>query len=176
MVATELDLLRSRGIEVELYSRHNDDITLMSRLSLLGQTIWSKRTEADIAKWVADFRPDVIHAHNTFPLISPTLYVAAHKAGVPVVQTLHNFRLLCPQAMLLRDGKVCEDCLGKVAWRGAVRGCYRGSKAQTALIGGMQVMHRALGTYRNKVTRYIALNDFCRNKFIVEDCQQSALW
>jgi glycosyltransferase involved in cell wall biosynthesis len=108
----------------------------------------------------------VIHAHNTFPLISPSLYVAADKAGVPVVQTLHNFRLFCPQAMLLRDGKVCEDCLGKSPWRGVARGCYRGSKMQSAVIGGMQVLHRALGTYRNKVTRYIALNEFCRNKFI----------
>lgn len=166
VVATESALLRSRGIEVAEYSRHNDDITGMSRLALAGQTLWSSHTEADIAKWVADFRPDVIHAHNTFPLISPSLYVAAHKAGVPVVQTLHNFRLFCPQAMLLRDGKVCEDCLGKVPWRGVMRGCYRGSRAQTAVIGGMQVLHRALGTYRNKVTRYIALNEFCRSKFI----------
>ncbi len=166
VVATESALLSSRGVEVAHYSRHNDDISGMSRVALAGQTLWSSRTEADIAKWVADFRPDVIHAHNTFPLISPSLYLAAHRACVPVVQTLHNFRLFCPQAMLLRDGKVCEDCLGKVPWRGVMRGCYRGSKAQTAVIGGMQVMHRTLGTYRNKVTRYIALNEFCRNKFI----------
>lgn len=166
VVATESALLSSRGVEVAHYSRHNDDIAGMSRVGLAGQTLWSPRTETDIAKWVADFRPDVIHAHNTFPLISPSLYVAAHRAGVPVVQTLHNFRLFCPQAMLLRDGKVCEDCLGKVPWRGVMRGCYRGSKAQSAVIGGMQVVHRALGTYRNKVTRYIALNEFCRNKFI----------
>lgn len=166
VVASELELLQSRGVEVAVYSRHNDDIAGMSKLALAGQTLWSSRTEADIAKWVADFRPDVIHAHNTFPLISPSLYIAADKAGVPVVQTLHNFRLFCPQAMLLRNGKVCEDCLGKLPWRGVVRGCYRGSRAQTAVIGGMQVLHRALGTYRNKVTRYIALNEFCRNKFV----------
>jgi glycosyltransferase involved in cell wall biosynthesis len=166
VVASESALLSSRGVDVAVYSRHNDDIEGMSRLALVGQTIWSSRTEADIAKWVADFRPDVIHAHNTFPLISPSLYVAADKAGVPVVQTLHNFRLFCPQAMLLRDGKVCEDCLGKSPLRGVMRGCYRGSKMQSAVIGGMQVLHRALGTYRNKVTRYIALNEFCRNKFI----------
>ena len=94
------------------------------------------------------------------------LYWAASSAGVPVVQTLHNFRLLCPQAMFLRDGKVCEDCLGKVPWRGAVRGCYRGSKAQSSVLASMVTLHRALGTWQNKVTRYIALNDFCRNKFI----------
>jgi glycosyltransferase involved in cell wall biosynthesis len=166
VVASEMAMLESRGVEVAVYSRHNDDIKGISRIALAGQTLWSSRTEADIAKRVVDFRPDVIHAHNTFPLISPSLYVAADQAGVPVVQTLHNFRLFCPQAMLLRDGKVCEDCLGKSPLRGVMRGCYRGSKMQSAVIGGMQVMHRALGTYHKKVTRYIALNDFCRDKFI----------
>ena len=166
VVASESALLSSRGNEVAMYTRHNDEITGMSRIALAGQTIWSSRTEADIAKWVADFRPDVIHVHNTLPLISPSLYHAADKAGVPVVQTLHNFRLFCPQAMFLRDGKVCEDCLGKLPWRGVVRGCYRSSMMQSAVVGGMLVLHRALGTYRNKVTRYIALNGFSRQKFI----------
>jgi glycosyltransferase involved in cell wall biosynthesis len=166
VVASEMALLKSRGIEVELYSRHNDDINGMSRLVLVAETVWSGRTETDLARRVAEFRPDVIHAHNTFPLISPSLYFAAHTAGVPVVQTLHNFRLFCPQAMLLREGKVCEDCLGRSPLRGVLRGCYRGSRVQSAVIGGMQVVHRALGSYRNKVTRYIALNEFCRDKFI----------
>jgi len=166
VVASESALLASRGVEVAVYSRHNDEIKGMSRISLVGQTLCSSRTETDIAKWVADFRPDVIHAHNTFPLISPSLYLAADKAGVPVVQTLHNFRLFCPQGMLLRNGKVCEECLGNLPWRGVVRGCYRGSIMQSAVLGGMLALHRALGTYRNKVTRYIALNEFCRKKFI----------
>lgn len=166
VVASESALLSSRGVEVAVYSRHNDEIVGMSRVALAGQTVWSSRTEADIAKWVADFRPDVIHVHNTLPLMSPSLYVAADKAGVPVVQTLHNFRLFCPQAMFLRDGKVCENCLGKLPWRGVVHGCYRGSRVQSAVVGGMLVLHRALGTYRNKVTRYIALNEFSRKKFI----------
>ena len=142
VVETEATLLRSHGNEVAVYSRHNDDINGMSRIDLARQTLWSSRTERDIAKWVADFRPDVIHAHNTFPLISPSLYLAADRANVPLVQTLHNFRLFCPQAMLLREGKVCEDCLGKLPWRGVVRGCYRGSQTQSAVIGGMLVLHR----------------------------------
>jgi glycosyltransferase involved in cell wall biosynthesis len=86
--------------------------------------------------------------------------------GVPVVQTLHNFRLLCPQAMLLRDGKVCEDCVGRSPWRGAARACYRGSRVQTGVLAGMLTLHRAVGTYRHKVTRYIALNDFCCRVFV----------
>jgi len=166
VVEAEISLLRSHGHEVATYFRHNDDIVAMSHASAAQQTLWSSRTMHELAELVRTFRPDVIHAHNTFPLISPSLYWAAAQARVPVVQTLHNFRLLCPQAMFLRHGKVCEDCLGKLPWRGAVRGCYRGSKAQSTVLAGMVTMHRALGTWQNKVTRYIALNQFCRNKFI----------
>ena len=166
VVESEAALLRGRGDEVAMYSRHNDEIAGKSPVALAGQTIWSPRSEADVARLMADFRPDVIHVHNTFPLISPSVYWAADKAGVPVVQTLHNFRLLCPQALFLRDGKVCEDCLGKLPWRGVVRACYRGSMAQSAIAGGMLVLHRAIGTYSAKVTRYVALNEFCRKKFI----------
>lgn len=107
-----------------------------------------------------------MHVHNTFPLISPAVYWMAASKKIPVIQTLHNFRLLCPQAMFLLDGHVCEDCLGHSTWRAAVRGCYRGSKTQSAVLTGMLSLHRALGTYQRKITRYIALNEFCRSKFI----------
>ena len=166
VVDAEIDLLRARGHAVHLYNRSNDDITNMPKASAALQTLWSQRTSRELAALIQSFQPDVIHVHNTFPLMSPSLYWAASRGGVQVVQTLHNFRLLCPQAMFLRDGKVCEDCLGELPWRGAVRGCYRGSKAQSTVLAGMVTLHRALGTWQNKVTRYIALNDFCRNKFI----------
>jgi glycosyltransferase involved in cell wall biosynthesis len=166
VVDAEIALLRSHGHDVHLYARSNDDIATMPKASAALQTLWSQQTSSELASLIQSFRPDVIHVHNTFPLISPSLYWAASRAGVPVVQTLHNFRLLCPQAMFLRDGKVCEDCLGKLPWRGAVRGCYRGSKAQSTVLASMVTVHRAIGTWQNKVTRYIALNEFCRNKFI----------
>jgi glycosyltransferase involved in cell wall biosynthesis len=85
---------------------------------------------------------------------------------VPVVQTLHNFRLMCLNALFLREGKVCEDCMGQLPWRGVARACYRGSHTASAALAGMLTLHRGLGTYRNKVARYIALNEFCRGKFI----------
>lgn len=166
VVEAEIALLRQRGNTVLEYRRHNDEIFGGSRAGVALNTFWSRRTASDIEDLIVEFRPDVIHSHNTFPLISPSLYWAAARAGVPVVQTLHNFRLLCPQAMLLREGKVCEDCLGKLPWRGAVRGCYRDSKLQSTVLAGMTTLHRALGTWQHKVTRYIALNDFCRDKFI----------
>lgn len=166
VVEAEVALLRSHGHAVETYTRSNDEVDGMSTLALARQTLWSDRTMHELARLIERFRPDVIHAHNTFPLISPSLYWAASARHVPVVQTLHNFRLLCPQAMLLREGKVCEDCIGKLPWRGAVRRCYRESLPQSAGLVAMLGLHRALGTYAHKVSCYIALNDFCREVFV----------
>lgn len=166
VVDAEVALLESKGHRVERYVRHNSEIGEVSSAALMAQTFWSRQTEADMDEVLAGFRPDVIHVHNTFPLISPALYWVAHRHRIPVIQTLHNFRLLCPQAMFLRHGKICEDCLGTIPWRGAMRGCYRDSVAHTSVLAGMLTVHRMLGSYANKVTRYIALNEFCREKFI----------
>ncbi|WP_028535730.1 glycosyltransferase family 4 protein [Paludibacterium yongneupense] len=166
VVASEAAMLRRFGHEVALLTRHNDDIAAIGRLSLLRQTLWSGTTRRDFDASCCEFAPDIVHVHNTFPLISPSVYWAAGRRRLPVVQTLHNFRLLCPQAIFLRDGHICEDCLGKLPWRGVARRCYRASLAQSAALGGMLVLHRALGTWRGHVDRYIALNAFCRDKFI----------
>lgn len=166
VVEAESELLRAHGHEVALFTRHNDAIQQMGKLSLLGNTFWASSVAQAFAAMLEQFRPDVVHVHNTFPLISPAIYWVAASRHIPVVQTLHNFRLFCPQAMFLRDGKVCEDCLGHFPWRGAVRGCYRGSVVQSSVLAGMVSAHRLLGTWQNKVTRYIALNQFCRDKFI----------
>lgn len=166
VVESEVALLRNKGHAVETYIRHNDDVTGMSPVRLAGQAIWSGRTIADVQHLVSQFRPDVIHVHNTLPLVSPSVFWGAAREGVPVVQTLHNFRMMCPQAMFVRQGQICEDCLGKVPWRGVVRACYRGSVAQSAVVAATSVVHRSVGTYRSKVDRYIALNEFCRDKFV----------
>lgn len=166
VAAAEADLLRSHGHEVAIYSRHNDEIGTLSKVAAASQTFWSGRTVAEAGALFERFRPDVLHVHNTFPLISPSLYWAASRAGVPVVQTLHNFRLMCLNALFLRDGRLCEDCMARVPWRGVGRACFRGSHAASATLAGMLVLHRLLGTWRHKVTRYIALNEFSRSKFI----------
>lgn len=167
MVAeAEVALLRQHGHAVVEYRRHNNEIAELSRSAVAMQTLWSQCTLREMTALLQDERPDVVHVHNTFPLISPSLYEACARVGVPVVQTLHNFRLLCPQAIFLREGKVCEDCLGALPWRGAVRGCYRDSRLQSTVLAGMLTLHRALGTWQRQVTRYIALNNFCRDKFI----------
>src|SRR3569832_91343 len=166
VVDDEIQLLRDHGHEVELYRRDNQDIEYMGKLAVARDTLWSSRTPRDIAAALSRFRPDVIHTHNTFPLISPSLYWASAKRHVPVVQTLHNFRLLCPQAMRLREGRVCEDCGGRAPWRGVARRCYRESLPQSVALASMLMLLRGLGSYTSKETRYIALNDFCRDVFV----------
>jgi len=167
VMEAEFALLGDHGHSVELFTRHNDALTHMPKVVAAAQTMWSVKSGHAFEKALRSFQPDVVHVHNTFPLISPSIYWVAERMSVPVVQTLHNFRLMCPQAMFLRDGRVCEDCLGKLPWRGAVRGCYRDSIVQSTVLASMVSMHRAIGTWKNKVTRYIALNDFCRDKFII---------
>jgi len=166
VVEAEIALLREHGHAVEVYRRHNDDLAAMPRAQAAAATLWSPRSARDIEELCCSFAPDVIHVHNTFPLISPSLYWAAARCGVPVVQTLHNFRLLCPQAIFLRDGRICEDCVGKTPWRAIGRKCYRESALQSAVLTGMLAAHRALGTYRHRITRYIALTPFARDKYV----------
>ena len=166
VVEAEQALLSQHGDEVMVYERSNTEIDSIGRLDLAREVVWSKRTVEDVGRLIESFRPTVIHAHNTFPLVSPSLYWVAARFGVPVVQTLHNFRLLCPQAMFLRDGRVCEDCLGRLPWRGIAHRCYRNSTTQSALLTTMLLVHRHRRTYQQKIARFIAMNSFCKQKFV----------
>lgn len=166
VVEAEIALLRQHGHTVPEYRRHNDEINGQPAWRTAAATFWSHRTAHDVARELSGGDFNIVHCHNTFPLVSPSVYWAAHRAAVPVVQTLHNFRLLCPQAMLLRDGRICEACVGHVPWRAAVHACYRGSHMQSSVLAGMLSLHRALGTYRHKVAIYIVLSEFGRRKFI----------
>lgn len=166
MVDAEMALLQEYGHTLHAYRRHNDEIGTQSRAGTALQTLWSARTAREIDALCTAFAPDLIHVHNSFPLISPAIYWAAARRRIPVVQTLHNFRLVCPEAMLLRNGKVCEDCVGRTPLPGIVHRCYRGSLAQTAAVAAMTTLHRAVGTWDRKVARYIVLNTFCRERFV----------
>lgn len=166
VVDAEVNLLRHQGHEVLIYSRDNHELSQMSRREAALGTLWSRQTEADIHRLHQTFRPDLLHAHNTFPLISPSLYAVADRLRIPVVQTLHNFRLLCPQAMLLRNGSSCEACVGHLPWRAVVHRCYRNSLPQSAITAAMILLHRLRGTWVRQVARYIVLNQLCRDKFV----------
>jgi len=170
VTGAEARLLGANGHVVVRYERHNDELQGRGALSGIGaavETIWSSRSFREMATLIEKERPDVAHFHNTFPLISPSAYYACARAGVPVVQTLHNYRLLCPAAKFRRDGKVCEACLGRnVAWPGVAHGCYRGSRPATAAAVAMLAVHRGMGSWQTKVDIYIALSEFARRKFI----------
>lgn len=166
VVEHEVELLRSGGHQVTEYGRHNDEIEESAPLGTVLQALWSRRTTQEVASLIRDRRPDVVHVHNTFPLVSPSVYWAASRAGVPVVQTLHNFRLICPQGLLLREGRPCESCVGRLPLPAIRHACYRGSRAQTAVAAGVVMLHRGLGTWQGKVDRYIALSEFSRGRLI----------
>jgi glycosyltransferase involved in cell wall biosynthesis len=166
VVEEEIRLLRDHGHAVELLARRSDDADNAHPLRLARQAVWSEVTSRECTEIIGRFKPDIVHLHNTVPLISPSIVWAARRAGVPVVQTLHNFRLLCPQAMLLRDGAICEACVGKLPWRSVAYGCYRGSRAQSAVMTATSAVHGLLGTYRRRVARFIALSEFARRKFM----------
>src|SRR5215204_4957065 len=163
----EVALLESYGHQVVRYSTHNDRAAQMNRLTLAGAALWNHSTYRQLRTIIRRERPRIAHFHNTFPLVSPAGYYAARAEGVPVVQTLHNYRLLCPNALFFRDGRVCEDCMGKaIPWPGVVHRCYRGSRAASGVIATMLTVHRALRTWTEMVDVYVALTEFARNKFI----------
>jgi len=163
----EQRLLQARGHEVYRFQDHNERISQMGSLRLAANTIWNRRSYGDIVAVLRRNQIDVVHVHNTFPLISPSVYHAAKSAGVPVVQTLHNYRLLCPDAKLMKNDNLCEECLGKrFAWPGVLNGCYQHSRRATAVTAAMTAVHSLLGTWSNCIDRYIALTDFARIKFI----------
>lgn len=166
VVSAEMGLLQAHGHDVMLYRRHNDELRTRHPLGAARDTFWSRRSWSDLSDACAKLQPDLIHVHNTFPLISPSVYWLAQKRHIPLVQTLHNFRLLCPQAGFLRQGLICHDCLAKLPWRAVTRKCYRHSVPQSAVLSGMLSVHRVLGTYQHKVNRYIALSTFSRDRFI----------
>ncbi|MGI5867980.1 MAG: glycosyltransferase [Kiritimatiellia bacterium] len=139
---------------------------LRSKFQLFAKTIWNQKTYREITALIRERRPDVVHCHNTFPLVSPSVYWAAARQGVPVVQTLHNYRLVCINPYLYRNDRICEDCLGRSPVRGVIRRCYRDSFAASFTVAAMLTIHRLLGTYRNKITTYIALTEFGRQKFL----------
>jgi glycosyltransferase involved in cell wall biosynthesis len=165
--AAEISLLKARGHDVIEYQVHNRVIDTMNRVQLASRTIWSRQVANELQQLFRMHRPQIAHFHNTFPLISPAAYYAAQTENVRVVQTLHNFRPLCVNALLFRDGKVCEDCVGKsIPWPGIVHKCYRQSRAASAATAMMLMVHRALGTWCKAVDVYIAMTEFSRSKFV----------
>jgi glycosyltransferase involved in cell wall biosynthesis len=165
--SAETDLLRQHGHEVIEYTESNERINSMNAFNVALNTLWSFSSKRKMLEVVNRIKPDVVHFHNTFLLISPSAYYACKEADVPVIQSLHNPRLICPAANLYRDGNVCEDCVGKTPpWPGVLHGCYRSSRSQTALVATMLTLHRIFKTWERTIDTFIVFTEFYRKKFI----------
>mgnify|MGYP001578293063 CR=1 FL=1 len=163
----ETQLLKTNGIDVITFEKYNDNITKNANgITSALNTIWSKDTYNELKAIIQKEKPDIAHFHNIWYLLSPSAFYACKEEGIPVVQTLHNFRLFCANGLLLRRGQVCEECVGKLPWKAIVYGCYRNSRFYSMPVALTEGIHRIKGTWENKVDAYIALTEFGRNKFI----------
>lgn len=167
VVENEKDLLEANGHDVVLYTRHNSELKNMSKaqkLLLPFSTVFNIRTFREVIDLIKNENIDVMHVHNTLNLISPSVYYAAFFKRVPVVQTIHNFRLLCPGATFYRNEHVCEECVGKGLFCAVKYRCYRNSRLQTLACVISTVIHRMLGTYGK--LNYICLTEFNKEKIL----------
>jgi glycosyltransferase involved in cell wall biosynthesis len=159
VVADEAALLEAAG---------HDVVTLTpsarveaGSLALARDAVWSSHSVKRVLRLVDEFRPDVVHVHSLYPALSP----AVLRIRAPVVMTLHNARLLCLPATLLRDEKECEVCIGRVPWRGVAYACYRSSRPASAALAASLTLHRAVRTF-DRVTLFLAVSEFVRAKHI----------
>ena len=165
----ERRMLRAAGHSVISYTRDSNEIEGFGpwkRAALTPTAIWARDSHREIGALLASEAPDVAHFTNTVPLISPSAYYACRNARVPVVQSIHNYRLICPAATLWRDGSICEECVDHSLLRSVRHACYQKSRPASAVLATALAVHRRCGTYANRVDRYIALTEFARNKLI----------
>lgn len=163
--AAERAMLERHGHEVLVYERSNEEAAHGLPKALLPlHAVWNRAAARDVKRIIQTKNVDAVHIHNTLLLLSPAVVRAAKHTGVPVVQTLHNFRLFCPNGILLRGGQVCEDCPHHGLACAVRHRCYRGSLAQTLVVAVAYGLHRLLGTWRG--VTMVALTEFDRRKLL----------
>ena len=164
---SEERILREMGHIVDSYEEDNESIESMSSQQLALRTIWSSKTYKAVTRQLQTKKYDIAHIQNFFPLISPSIHYAARNQSVPVIQTLRNYRLLCPNALFFRDSQICEDCVGKfIPYPGIIHKCYKGNRGASGVTAAMITAHRTIGTWQNVVDRFITLTNFAKNKFV----------
>jgi glycosyltransferase involved in cell wall biosynthesis len=167
VVHDEMEMLLRHGHRVELLGENNNSIHgIRCKLVASASIFDSARSRKRMRDAIRNFQPELVHLHNWFPMISPSIILEAGASGVPVVQTLHNFRMVCANALLYRDGFVCTDCLGKpLPLDGVVHGCYRGSRAGSAIVTAAYAFHRLAHTWES-IDLFIAVSGFEREILI----------
>lgn len=170
VVTMERDLLREHGHEVIEFFRNNSEIrdSIGRSARLATQATWSRESYHDLTRVLRLERPNVAHFHNTLPLLSPSVYYACRRENVPVIQTLHNYRIVCPAGLLFRNGKICELCVGRqVAIPSIIHACYRGSRGASAVVAGLTAIHKMAGTWTKGVNLYIAPSEFAKQELLL---------
>jgi glycosyltransferase involved in cell wall biosynthesis len=165
VVEDESRLLLEAGHDVEVWSPAPVDSSRLRHARAGLTAIYSPAAANEVRSRIRSHRPDIIHCHNLFPALSPSVIAAAAGEGVPAVLTLHNYRLICLPATLFRDGEVCEACLGRLPWRGVAFRCYRSSAGASAALGASLTLHRAMGTF-GSVSLFLAISRFMRDKHV----------
>jgi glycosyltransferase involved in cell wall biosynthesis len=168
-VESERRMLGNQGQHVIPYDRDSREIQAWgatAKARLFFSTTWSGTSYRDIERLVRKEKPDVAHVRNVQPLLSPSIYWALDRAGVPIVQTLDNFRLFCPATTFLRDGRICEECRDYSLLRSVRYACFRDSRIQSLAVAQSLWLHRLLGTWSRCISLYIALTEFGRFKFV----------
>lgn len=163
----EVELLKSNGHDVTSWTVDNRDIKtegFLRKFQLVKSTVWSQASYGDFLKRILGLQPDIVHVHNTLPILSPAVFHACSKAQIPVVHTLHNYRLACPSTSFFLSGEICEKCISSSLVHSIKHACYRDSRMQTAAVAAMLMYHRWKGTWGNKIDGYIALSEFQKSK------------
>ncbi|MFN2382934.1 MAG: glycosyltransferase [Gemmatimonadota bacterium] len=165
--ANEAALLAARDVETVQFTLHSREAAAMSGPQIARKTIWNRDVYASLRALIARERPTLMHCTNTFPLISPSAHSAARAERLPVVQALRNYRMLCANALLYRDGRACEECVGRsVPWPSVVHGCYRDSRSASAVVATMLTVHRVRRTWARTVSMFYTPSEFARRMFI----------
>lgn len=164
VVAAEAEILRAHGHDVRLYTIGNESLGAIGRLDLARKTLWNADSYQGLRNLIREAESNVVHVHNTLPLVSPAVYYAAKVEGSAVVQTLHNYRPFCLNGVFFRDGRVCTDCLGRFPLSGIFHKCYRGSAISSLGVSAIRLIHYdILRTFERKIDTYIASTEFVRN-------------
>lgn len=167
VVRNEKRLLEEHGHKVYTYYRSNAELKeggKLGKLCVPFTAVYSFKTVREVKKLIKEYQIDIVHVHNTLTMVSPSVFYAAFSCHVPIVQTLHNFRMLCPAGSFFRDNVICEECVRGGLKCAVKHKCYRNSKLQSFVSAAVLKVHRVLGTYRK--VNFICLTEFNRNKLL----------
>jgi glycosyltransferase involved in cell wall biosynthesis len=168
VVDAEHNLLLDHNHDVKLFTETNNSIVgIRDKINVFMNIVYSSESKSKLENELSIYKPDLVHVHNFFPLLTPSIYDACLEANVPIVQTLHNFRTICPSGLLTRGSNACEDCVNKSPYRALIHRCYKGSLFGTLALARMVITHRKRRTWCEKVDRFIALSQFAKSRFVM---------